>query len=158
MTNFNDAAIMTVFDKVVSYALSSGRFDNVNQHEPKVSPGTGVLCSVWMQLIKPLRTSGMNATSGLLVLQARIYMNFRSEPYDMIDPNVMSAVCDVMSALSSDFNFGGAANVRAIDLLGSSGTSLSAQAGYIEIDRVMFRVMTIVIPIIINDMFIQAAS
>src|SRR5260370_37732 len=109
-----------------------------------------------MQLIKPIRTCGMGATSGIVVLMARIYKNFRSEPFDMIDPDVMSATTDMMGAISGDFQFGGAAGVRAVDLLGSSGTALSAQAGYVEIDRQMFRVMTITIPIILNDMFSQA--
>lgn len=157
MANFNDAAVMTVFDKVVSYALATGRFDQVNQHEPKNAPGVGLMCSFWIQQIKPARTSGMSATSGVVILQSRIYMNFRSEPFDMIDPNVMSAVCDLMGALSGNFSFGGAANIRAIDLLGTMGTPLSAQAGYVEIDRQMFRVMTMIIPIIVNDMFIQSA-
>src|SRR6266704_3150295 len=159
MPNFNDAAVMTVFDSVVSYALASGRFDHVNQHEPKSAPGHGLECSVWMNSIVPIRSSGMGVTSGIVTLYARIYTNFRQHPFDMIDPNVMAATADLMGALSSDFNFGGGANVRAIDLLGvSSAAPLSAQAGYVEIDRQMFRVMTITIPIIINDMFIQGAT
>lgn len=158
MVNFNDAAVMTVFDKIVSYALASGRFDHVNQHEPKSAPGHGLECSVWMDKIIPVRTSGLNATSGLVSMYARIYTNFRQQPYDMIDPNVMSAVADLISALSGDFDFGGDANVRAVDLLGMSGNPLSAQAGYVEIDRQMFRVMTVTIPVIINDMFTHGVS
>lgn len=157
MANFNDAAVMTVFDKIVSYALASGRFDNVNQHEPKNAPGHGLQCSVWMDKIVPVRTSGLNATSGLVNMYARIYTNFRQQPFDMIDPNVMAATADFMGALSADFDFGGAADVRNIDLLGMTGTPLSAQAGYVEIDRQMFRVMTITIPVIINDMFTYGA-
>lgn len=158
MPNFNDAAVMTVFDKVVSYALGTGRFQSVNQHEPKNAPGNGLECSVWINTIVPIRSSGLGATSGLVTLYARIYTNFRQQPYDMIDPNIMSAVADMMGALSSDFNFGGGAGVRNVDLLGiTTAAPLSAQAGYVEIDRQMFRVMTITIPIIINDMFTQKA-
>lgn len=156
MPNFNDAAVMTVFDKVVSYALVSGRFDHVNQHEPKNAPGHGLECSVWMNSIVPIRSGGMGVTSGIVTLYARIYTNFRAIPFDAIDPNVMSATADMMGRLSSDFDFGGQAGVRALDLLGiGSNVPLSAQAGYVEIDRQMFRVMTITIPIIVNDMFIQ---
>jgi hypothetical protein len=155
--SFDDAAVNTVFDKVVSYALATGRFDAVNQHEPKSAPGTGLSCSVWMQNISPVRTSGLAATSGVVVLQARIYTSFMKQPFDMIDPEVMAAVADLMGALSGDFDFGGDVDVRNVDLLGSTGTPLSAQAGYVEIDRRMFRVMTITVPIIINDMFVQEA-
>jgi hypothetical protein len=154
---FDETAVFTVFDKVVSYCMTTNRFDFVNQHEPKSTPGTGVSCSVWVQTIGPVRTSGLAATSGLVVLQARIYMNFRSEPYDIIDPKVLAAAADIMGALSGDFNFGTAANVREVDLLGAYGPGLSAAAGYIEIDRQIFRVMTITVPIIINDMFTQTA-
>lgn len=153
--NFNDVAVNDIFDRVVSYAMSSGRFDQVNQHEPKNSPGNGMICAIWMQLIKPVRTSGLSATSGVLVLQARIYTSFRTQPYDTIDPNVTSATCDLMGVMSGSFTFGG--TVRAVDLLGATGYSLSSQAGYVEIDRQMFRVMTTTIPIIIDDMFAQEA-
>lgn len=159
-TNFADAAVMTLFDKIVSYALASGRFDSVNQHEPKNAPGVGVSCSVWSQTIKPVRSSGLQATSGVVVFQARIYSNFLSEPYDMIDPNVMSAAANLMGQLTADFDFGGEANVRQLDLLGTTGasTSLQANAGYVEIDRQMFRVMTITIPVIVDDMFAQKST
>jgi hypothetical protein len=157
--NFNDAAVMTVFDKVVSYALASGRFDHVNQHEPKNSPGNGISCSVWIHTILPYRPgSGMGATTGVVVLNSRLYTNFRQQPYDMIDPNITAATCDLIGAITADFNFGGDAGVRNVDLLGMTGTSLSAQAGYVEIDRQMFRVMTIVIPVVVNDMFMQGAT
>lgn len=154
---FDDKSIMIVFDKIVSYALSTGRFDHVNQHEPKSAPGHGLECSVWINSITPVRTSGLSATSGLVIMYARIYTNFKQQPFDMIDPNIMAGVADLMRALTGDFDFGGDANVRNIDVLGSTGNSLGAQAGYVEIDRQMFRVMTVTIPIIINDMFSQVA-
>lgn len=159
--NFNDRAVNTVFDKIVSYAMASGRFEHVNQHEPKSAPGTGIYCSVWIQRIRPLGGrggSGLAATSGALDLSARIYQNFVSQPFDMIDPLVTAAVSDLMGALSGDFDFGGDIDVRSVDLLGYAGTAMSAEAGYIEIDRRHFRVMTLTIPVILNDMWVQEAS
>lgn len=156
-SNFNDAAINAVFDKVVSYGLGLGRFDSVNQHEPKSAPMSGITASIWVQSVRPARSSGQAMTSGVLLLNFRIYMNFVAQPFDMIDPAVTAATADIMGAFSGDFNFGGVAGVRAVDLLGMTGNALSAVAGYVEIDRKMFRVMTISIPIIINDMFAQVA-
>lgn len=157
VANFNDTAINQVFDRLVSYALASGRFLSVNQHEPKSAPVTKIHAALWSQSIKPSRTSGQAMTSGLVTFQLRIYTNFVSEPFDMIDPSVMAATTDIMGALSGDFELGGVAGVRAVDLLGMSGTTLSALAGYVEIDRKMYRVMTVTIPILINDMFSQVA-
>jgi hypothetical protein len=73
----------------------------------------------------------------------------------MIDPAVTSATVDLIGRMSADFDFGEIASVRNVDLLGQTGHSLSAQAGYVEIDRRMYRIMTITIPIIVNDMFAQ---
>jgi hypothetical protein len=164
--NFNDAAINQVIDKLVSYALATGRFDSVNQHEPKNAPGTEMSCSVWADIISPYH-SGLNSTSIVVDFQMRVYMSFTSKPYDMIDPKIMAAVTDIMGALSGDFNFGGVADVRFIDLLGATrGSSgggggrsqgLSARAGYVELDRHMYRVMTIFVPVVINDAFTQVA-
>lgn len=154
---FNADSINTVFDKVISFAEATGNFDSVNGHEPKSAPGNGVTCAVWSQDIEPIRAGGLAMTSGRMTLQQRIYTNFISRPFDAIDPKVMAAVADLMAAYSGDFNFGGDADVRNVDLLGAYGPSLSAQAGYIDIDKKIYRVMTLTVPVIINDMFAQVA-
>jgi hypothetical protein len=154
---FNADSVNTLFDRAISYALQTGMFDSVNGHEPKSAPGNGVTCAVWAQDIGPIRAGGLSATSGAVVLQQRIYTNFIQQPFDQIDPEVMAAVANLMSAYSGDFNFGGQADVRFVDLLGAYGPSLSAQAGYIDIDHKIYRVMTLTVPIIINDMFAQVA-
>jgi hypothetical protein len=152
---FNDEAINQVINSIVSYALASGRFDSVNGHEPKSAPGHNVVFALWAQSIRPARLSGLAATSLLVVFQGRVYVPFTQQPYDLIDPEVMAATTDIMGALSGDFNLGADADVREVDLLGANGTPLSAQAGYVEIDRKMYRIMTISIPIVINDGFLQ---
>lgn len=156
-TQFNDVAVQDVLDRLVSFALESGRFESVNQHEPKNSPGTGVTCALWVQRIRPLKQSGLNSISGLLHITMRVYLNFRSEPFDYIDPNITSATSDMIGRLCGDFELGGADNVRAIDLIGISGQSIDAQAGYVEIDKTVFRIMTLQVPIIINDMWTEVA-
>lgn len=158
MANFNEAAINGIFDSVVSHAAASGYFDSVNAFEPKNAPGNGVTCAVWAQSIQPIRAGGQAATSGTLLLQARVYTSFISQPFDMIDPNVTAAACYLMGAYSGDFEFGSAdADVRMVDLLGAYGPSLSAVAGYVEMDKQIFRIMTISIPIVVNDLFAQVS-
>jgi hypothetical protein len=155
MGNFDETAIGEIFDRITSMSLSSGYFDSVNNHEPKSAPGNGVTCSIWAQSIRPVRTSGLAATSGMLILNERIYTSMTQQPFDMIDPNVTAAASYVMGQLSGDFDLGGVANVREIDLLGANGIPLAAVAGYVEIDRKMLRVMTITVPIVVNDMWTQ---
>jgi hypothetical protein len=155
-SNLNDAGVLDVFSRLESYAMSSGRFDAVNGHEPKSAPGNGITYAVWIQNIRPA-LSGLSATSGLLMFNGRIYKPFTSIPYDAIDPQVTSATLDIMAAMSGDFKLGEADDVRNVDLLGSTGYSLMANAGYVEVDRHMYRCMTIQIPIIMNDLFVQVA-
>ncbi len=154
MANLTDAGVQDIFDRVVSHALKQGRFERVNQHEPKNAPGKGLTCAVWVDYIGPALSSGLAVTSALLVLMVRVYSAFMQEPVDSIDPNAVSAVSALMGAYSGDFDLG--QTIRAIDLLGMTGRTLSAQAGYIEIDRKIYRVMTIQMPIIINDAWAQA--
>jgi hypothetical protein len=148
--------IVGILDRVVSHALASGRFERVNQHEPKTAPGNGLSAAVWVDSIKPAASqSGLAATTALLVINVRIYQNMIAEPQDMIDPNVMAATDALMAAYSGNFTLG--SNVRAVDLLGSAGTPMNAQAGYIQQDNRVYRAVTITLPLIINDVWSQAA-
>jgi hypothetical protein len=47
--------------------------------------------------------------------------------------------------------------VRNIDLLGEYGQRLTAQAGYLQLSDGMYRIFTITIPCIVNDMWTQVA-
>lgn len=144
-----------IIDVALNHALTSGYFDRVNGHEPKNAPGNGLTAAVWIQSLRPVPSgSGLRATTGRLVVSVRIYSNMIQEPQDAIDPNIAAAVDALLSAYSGDFEFG--ANVRNVDLLGSAGVPLSAEAGYLNVSGTMYRVMTITLPLIINDLWSQA--
>lgn len=147
--------ISGILDKIVSHAMASGLFERVNQHEPKSAPGNGLSCAVWVDSIAPVRSSGLSATSGRLAIQVRIYTSMLAEPPDAIDPALTSAVDVLMTAYSADFELGG--TVRCVDLLGMAGEPLSAKAGYLSQDKKLFRVMTILVPLIVNDLWNQVA-
>lgn len=140
--------IAPILNAVVSHALASGVFDRVNAHEPKVPPGAGITCAVWVDRIEPAR-SGLNSTSVRMTLNVRLFTSMLSEPQDSIDPNLTNALDVLMTAYSGDFELGG--NVRNIDLL----TGLVCQAGYVNQNDRMFRVYTIVLPLIVNDVWSQ---
>lgn len=147
----------SILNQVVSHAYKLGVFERVNQHEPKNAPtGKGLTTAVWIDRIEPLaRASGLAATSARLVINVRIFSAMRMEPQDAIDPRIADAVSVLMTAYSGDFDLGGQA--RNIDLLGQFGPGLAAQAGYLDQDHVVFRVMTITLPVIVNDAWTQEA-
>lgn len=147
--------VRSVIDAVQSHALASGYFDSVNGHEPKSAPGEGLTYSVWAQQLGPARLSGLASTSARIALTGRLYKPFRSEPDDSIDPDMVDALDALMGAYAGNFTLGGL--VRSVDLQGSDGTPLSAQAGYQTIDRQVYRILDITIPLIINDAWTQGA-
>lgn len=146
-----------VQDALVSQCLALGLFARVNGHEPKSAPPSGLTAAVWVDYIGPSPLdSGLAATAGLLRFKIRLYTGMLSEPQDAIDPMLLSAVVVLLAALSGDFTLG--ATVRNVDLMGAAaGSPLSAQAGYLNQDGKLFRIMDITLPLIINDIWDQSA-
>ena len=137
-----------------SHALRLGKLERVNRHEPKNSPGRGVTAAIWVQQVTPASAaSGLAATSAVVTANVRLYANMLAEPQDAIDPNLVAAADALMNAYSGDFDLGG--KVRNVDLLGQFGEGLAARAGYLEQDRKMFRVITITVPMVVNDVWAQ---
>jgi hypothetical protein len=152
--SFDSAAVATLFDKVQSHAMSLGVFESVNNHEPKSAPGNGVRAALWVQDIRPMgRASGLSATSGVVTLNVRVYSSFLQQPLDDIDPGILTAVTTLLNAYTGDFDLG--ASVRNVDLLGIYGAAMSAQAGYLTQDSKVYRIMTVTLPIVINDLWAQ---
>ncbi len=154
---FDQAAVTSLIDKLVSTAMQLGVFRSINSHEPKSAPGTGLRLAIWCQSIEPVGlASGLASTSGYVVHQARVYGNMLAKPEDEIDPRLMTAMAALMGAYSEDFTLGG--TVRNIDLLGEYGQRLAAQAGYITIDSHMYRIFTLTVPCVIDDLWSQVSS
>lgn len=155
---FNSAAIADLYNAILTGSMTLGVFSTTTSFEPKTAPDSGLNCAVWVDSIKPVRSSGLDQTSGLVSFFIRVYNSMLAEPQDAIDPQILGAVSDLMAAYTGDFDFGQVADVRNVDLLGSDSDGLSAQAGYMEIAGKMFRVMVINLPVIVNNMFIQEAG
>jgi hypothetical protein len=133
-----------------SKAAALGFFDRVNTYEPKSAPGYGLTVAVWSDRLDPVQASGLDQTSARVVLNLRVYARMLQEPQDMIDPNMLAATSAVIGAFSGDFDLG-VTGVREVDLLGMYGVPLSAQAGYINQDGTLYRVMTVTVPVVVND-------
>lgn len=148
--------IRTILSAVESHALSSGHFVTVNGHEPMSPPTSGITAAVWVEQIGPARgSSGLDSTTARLALFVRLYSSLVQQEPDAIDPNLMTALDALMAAYSGDFTLGGI--VRDVDLLGQHGDPLSARAGYLAEGGAEYRVMTITLPLIVNDLWDQEA-
>jgi hypothetical protein len=147
--------IRGILDKIQSHALASGYFDAVNGAEPlSPPPGNEVTAAVWVQKIGPAQGgSGLDSTSTRLAFTVRLYTGMAQEPVDMIDPHLMDALDALMAAYSADFTLGDM--VREVDLLGAYGDPLGATAGYVNESGADYRVMDILLPVIVNDLWDQ---
>lgn len=144
-----------IFDALKSHSSSSGLFESVNGHEPKSKPGTGLSTSIFADRVRPYAAhSGLAATSAQIVFTQRVYLSAFGEPADEIDPAILNAVDVLMTAYSGDFTLG--TTVSSIDLLGQAGQTLEARAGYLDIDKTIFRHMTLIIPVIVEDAWTQS--
>ncbi len=145
-----------LFDSLVSHVLTLGQYDRVSSHEPKNAPGNGLTAAVFFNSTAGVPDgSGLAATTARVEFVVRSYSNMLQEPQDEIDPNVLIAVDALMTAYSGDFSLGG--TIRNVDLLGQAGPGLRSQAGYQTIDKTMFRVVDVFVPLIVNDAWVQAA-
>ncbi len=154
MWDAQDFQAMT--DAISSHAMVLGMFDRVNAYEPKGAPGNGLTCSIWLQDIRPLpEASGMNSTTVLVSMQARCYQSMTMEPLESIDPNMAAAASALIGRLTADYTLDGL--IRNIDLQREfTQNGLCGEAGYVDIDHKMNRVITIDIPCVVNDMWEQA--
>lgn len=139
----------------MSQAQGLGLFGNVLGHEPVSAPGSGLTYAVWVARVAPVPAgSGLAAGTGRLELNGRVFMPADSEPQDDVDTAVTDAVDKLMAALFADFTLGD--TIRNVDLLGAHGTALSAQFGFTRFDSTTYRVATLTIPLIVNDVWTEA--
>lgn len=146
--------IRSILAAVMAHAMSSGYFQSVNGAEPPSPPTNGITAAVWVQDIGPaVGGSGLDSTTTRLAFNVRLYAPMAQGADASIDPNLMGALDDLMAAYSGDFTLGDL--IRNVDLLGHFGDPLSAKAGYVVESGNEFRVMTIVLPVIVNDLWDQ---
>jgi len=142
-----------LFTALTSHAQALGVFDHVNGHETLNPPGHGLTCDVFFVRFGPALSSGLSSTSGVVVFMARIYKP-NTLPEDHVEIELLSAADALVAAYSGDFTLGD--RVRQVDLMGQTGTPLSAQGGWLRIDETMHRTADITIPLVVNDLWTQA--
>jgi|SRR5882757_4486280 len=147
----------TLVNAIASHAAATGMFDAVNGHEPKNAPGGQMTCAIWTQDLVPVNSSGLNSTSVRITFNVRLYLpalNTSPEQADMIDPQMMDAADTLLADYVGNFTLSGL--LRDVDVRGADGNPLSAQSGYITQDGTVYRVLTIFLPLIINDLWTES--
>ncbi|WP_225840312.1 hypothetical protein [Streptomyces sp. NK08204] len=139
----------------LSHAQSLGLFEQVLGHEPVSAPGSGLIYALWVKRITPIPArSGLNSVSTRLELTGRVFLPADTEPQDDVDVAVTGAVDGLLNAYSGDFQLGG--NVANVDLLGMHGAPLDTEFGYTRFDSTTYRVATLTLPLIVNDLWTEA--
>lgn len=143
-----------LLDAVASAAGQCGWCQSFETFEPKSAPQTEFHFAVTMMSAAPYH-SGLVATTFRIELACRIYVSMLRKPQSSIDPEITAAAWDLMTSYSSGFTLGGL--VREVDLLGESGQPLDLKFGYIGIDKHLYRIAEITLPVIADDVFQQGA-
>jgi hypothetical protein len=147
--------IGTILDKLVSHAMASGHFETVNEFKVDEPAAAGITCGIWADDIRPIRSSGLAATSARVTFKVRLFSNTEAAPESYLDRAMVDATSALLTAYSGDFELGG--NVRAVDLLGMEGVPLSADAHFMNLSGIIYRVMDIAVPLLVNDAWDQSA-
>lgn len=144
---------------VASHAAATGLFDQVQGSELTGAPGNGLSCGVWVNDLMPA-TSGLASTSARVELFVRLYTSAFIDPPDIIDPGLLDAVDALWADYIGHFTLDGV--LRMVDVRGAHGNPLRVQAGYLTIGAQQgtsgrtYRVMTITLPLIVNDLYTEA--
>lgn len=158
MTNPNSESwVQPIFDAVVSDVQRTGFFAKVNEHEPRRAPSTGLTAAVWIQDIAPaVGASSLITTAARLLFNVRIFTSFIGPVPDMVDPKMTAAASNLIRRYHDNFDFDlDSLGVRNVDLLGEFGVPLGCTFGYMEQDKKLFRIATLNVPVIVNDVWTQ---
>jgi hypothetical protein len=138
------------------HAQALGIFERVLLHEPDDAPGNGVTCAFWAGPGSPIpERSGLAKTSWRLELTGRLYLDALHEPRDDIETLLLGVLDTLVADYSGAFTLGGL--VEQVDLLGAYGDPLSFKPGWGMHNHKLYRLITITLPLIVDDLYTQGA-
>lgn len=161
ITQAPDATLFTLDIDGLQGALMSvlqrtGYLKTVDGHEPREAPGTTPHGAVWMGPGRPVgpRVSGVASVGTVLTWFVRIYLpagQGGNKPYDEIDRELYRITDALLALFFGEFTLGG--RVRNVDIFGMASPGVSWDPGYQDIGGSKFRIMTITLPLIVNDQY-----
>lgn len=147
---------MSLDELAIQRALSShagalGIFERVQRFDPTNAPGSGMTCALLATDLGTEPSTGLNITAGLVVWVMRIMLPMQTKPLDEVDPTVLGAGRKLIARLLADLKLGGL--VRTIDVRGMTGTRLRMRLAYLTIDKTLYRLGDLTVPVIVNDVW-----
>lgn len=147
--------VLEIIEAVQSRALSTGHHSSVLGAEPLAAAKIeGLALAVWVDGMAILPGRGLASASVLLSLYLRTYDAALTEYRDDIDPRMMSAVADLFELFVGGFTLDGF--VCKIDIKGEYGNPLSTSAGHLTLDRKIFRIYDVIVPLVVDDLWTEA--
>ena len=141
--------IRPTLQEIQSYLAASGEFVTVELGEPEaVARGDGLTAAIWVSGTRIALTTLTKVTK-VYDANIRVYRDMLGEPTEGIEIGLAKVVQDIASDLLGDYDLG--ATVRDIDACGQYGTPLRAEWGHDVVAGVVFRVVDMTIPIVVND-------
>ncbi len=140
--------IKATMEAVHGYLLASGYFAQVQVGEPKQPPREELAASIFMDAVS-VASLTLGTTIERHVLTVRLYRDMLSEPQQEIEYDLAMAVSQISGDLLGDYDLG--ATIRNVDAAGQHGPPMGASWGYAEVGGVMYRVVDLLVPLIVDD-------
>lgn len=129
-----------------------GVFDQTVTADPGNTLASGTVASIMFYSVEPYPTrSGLDRTSAKVKFMVRIWHNATMKPHFNVDLRVMQAAETLIASLHEDIDLGG----DTINIEFLSGDNFGAQTGYIKVDEGVYKVIDIMIPLAVADVWIQ---
>lgn len=149
-----EIGITNLIDRLKSHVAGLGHYTAVLGHEPKNAPAD-MTAAIWVVRVRPSILSNLSNAAALVVCTVRTYLAAFSEPLDDIEVRLNNAVDALVTSFSAGFTLGGA--VVGIDALGSNGDPLGWITGYVTIDKSLYRIADLTVPIVCHDTWAHTA-
>ncbi|HEV2375861.1 MAG TPA: hypothetical protein VGS19_27300 [Streptosporangiaceae bacterium] len=148
---FDKAAATALISAVKSHAESLALFGRkVITHAPLSTPGEGLSCYIELGPVVPTVSSGLAAVSIEVTLSVHILASLNQKPLDAVEAQVLGATSVLLNAYAGAFTLGGL--VREVDIFGG----MKAEPGYLLFEGKPFRIVTITLPMTVNDAWQEA--
>jgi hypothetical protein len=145
-----------IMAKVVSVVESLAVVETVNGGDNIHVVGAGLRASVSPERIaSPPGSSGLDSASVVLTVRVRLFDRVFPTPVDEFSTDLLKAIGKVCGAYLGGFTLGGL--VRDIDLHGRHGQAMTVQAGYMDVPDGTCRVMTLLLPLVIDNAWEEVA-
>ena len=143
--------IKNTLHAVETYVQNLGLFSTVQIDEPKQPVGQGLHAAIYMQSVSVIMVYVGGDTRESHVVQLRVYKDMLAEntdPQNNLESELASVVSKLMENLLGDTDL--ESSIMSIDAGGMDGGGMSATYGYLSLGGVMYRVVDITIPLIVN--------